>query len=220
MAQEDMHIIIFAGGPLQPGKAVDAAIRRADLVIAADSGAQTALQLGLTPAIVVGDFDSLSIPPETLKALGCQLIEVSAEKDETDTELAINTAIQQGASEITLLGGLGGQRFEHSIANILLIADYPLPIHIIDGPSVCWLLRGPGKATITGQRGDLLSLFPLTADAQGVCTSNLYYPLRGETLRFGRPRGISNVLTTTQAQVSVEQGLLLVIHTAKQELSE
>jgi thiamine pyrophosphokinase len=215
-----MHIIIFAGGTLQPGKAVDATISKADLVIAADSGAQTALQLGLTPAIVVGDFDSLTVSPDTLKALGCQLIEVSAEKDETDTELAINTAIQQGASEITILGGLGGQRFEHSIANILLMADYPLPIRIIDGPSTCWLLRGPGSTTITGHPGDLLSLFPLTADAQDVRTSNLYYPLKGETLRFGRPRGISNVLTTTQAQVSVEQGLLLVIQTSKQELDE
>jgi thiamine pyrophosphokinase len=215
-----MHSIIFAGGTLQPGKAVDAAIRSADLVIAADSGAQTALQLGLIPAIVVGDFDSLSISPETLKAQGCQLIGVPVEKDETDTELAINTAIQQGASEITLLGGLGGQRFEHSIANILLIADYPLPIRIIDGPSTCWLLRGPGNTTVTGEPDDLLSLFPLTADAHGVRTRDLYYPLRGETLRFGKPRGISNVLTTTQAQVSVEQGLLLVIHTAKQELSE
>jgi thiamine pyrophosphokinase len=220
MAQTNMHIIIFAGGPLQPGKAVDAAINKANFVIAADSGAQTALQRGLTPAIVVGDFDSLSISPDTLKALGCQLIEVSAEKDETDTELAINTAVQQGASEITILGGLGGQRFEHSIANILLIVDYALPIRIIDGPSTCWLLRGPGSTTISGQPGDLLSLFPLTADAQDVRTNNLYYPLKGETLRFGRPRGISNVLTTTQAQVSVEQGLLLVIHTSKQELDE
>jgi len=215
-----MHSIIFAGGTLQPGKAIDAAIRSADLVIAADSGAQTALQLGLTPAIVVGDFDSLSISPETLKAQGCQLIGVAVEKDETDTELAINIAIQQGASEITILGGLGGQRFEHSIANILLIADYSLPIRIIDGPSTCWLLRGPGNTTITGEPGDLLSLFPLTAEAHDVRTNDLYYPLRGETLRFGRPRGISNVLTTTQAQVSVEQGLLLVIHTAKQELNE
>lgn len=220
MAQTDMHIIIFAGGTLQSGKAVDAAISKADLVIAADSGAQTALQLGLTPAIVVGDFDSLAVAPDTLKAQGCQLIEVSAEKDETDTELAINTAIQQGASEITLLGGLGGQRFEHSIANILLIVDYALPIRIIDGPSTCWLLRGPGSTIITGQPGDLLSLFPLTADAHGVRTSNLYYPLHEETLRFGRPRGISNVLTTTQAQVSVEQGILLVIQTSKQELDE
>jgi thiamine pyrophosphokinase len=216
-----MHIVIFAGGTLRTGKAVEAAIASADLIIAADGGAETALRLGHTPAIVVGDFDSLAISRATLHAMGSQTIQVVAEKDETDTELAIDTAIQHGASQITLLGGLGGQRFEHSIANILLLAGYEtVPIRIIDGPSVCWLLRGPGSTGIDGQAGDLLSLFPLAGDAQGVRTSNLYYPLRGETLRFGKPRGISNILVAEQAEVSVEKGLLLVIHTAKEELSE
>lgn len=216
-----MHVIIFAGGTLQPGKAVNDAIASADLIIAADSGAQTALRLGYTPAIVVGDFDSLAISRDDLRAMGCQTIQAPIEKDETDSELAIETAIRQGASQITLLGGLGGQRFEHSIANILLLADYDIiPIRIIDGPSISWLLRGPDSTTIEGQPGDLLSLFPLAGDAQGVHTSNLYYPLHGETLRFGKPRGLSNVLTGSQAEVSLEIGMLLIIHTAKQELSE
>lgn len=214
-----MHVVIFAGGTLHAGKAVEAAIASADLIIAADSGAQTALRLGCTPVMVVGDFDSLTIPREALRAMGSQMIQVAAEKDETDTELAIDVAIQQGASEITILGGLGGQRFEHSIANILLLAGYEtVPIRIIDGPSVCWLLRGPDSTGIDGQPGDLLSLFPLAADAHGIRTSDLYYPLQGDTLHFGKPRGISNVLTAPHAEVSLEQGLLLIIHTAKQEL--
>ena len=54
-----MHVVIFAGGTLQPGKAYFEAIASADMVIAADSGAATALQYGYTPGIVVGDFDSL-----------------------------------------------------------------------------------------------------------------------------------------------------------------
>jgi thiamine pyrophosphokinase len=216
-----MHIVIFAGGTLHPGKAVNDAIASADLIIAADSGAQTALRLGLTPAIVVGDFDSLSLSRDTLRAMGCQTIQAPIEKDETDSELAIETAIQQGASLITLLGGLGGQRFEHSIANILLLASYDtIPIRMIDGPSVIWLLRGPGSTKIEGQAGDLLSLFPLIGDVHVIHTSNLYYPLHGETLRFGKPRGLSNVLIGSQAEVAIAQGLLLVIHTAKQELSE
>lgn len=216
-----MHVVIFAGGTLRPGKAVNDAIASADLIIAADAGAQTALQLGLTPAIVAGDFDSLALSRDTLRAMGCQTIQVPAEKNETDSELAIETAIQQGASRITLLGALGGQRFEHSIANVLLLTDYAtIPIRIIDGPSVSWLLRGPASTKIEGQVGDLLSLLPLAGDAYGIHTNNLYYPLHGETLRFGKPRGISNVLTATRAEVSLEKGLLLVIHTAKQELSE
>ena len=215
-----MHIVIFAGGALRSGKAVDAAIASADLVIAADSGAATALDFGCTPKILVGDFDSLdAVPLQQLQAQGSQVIRAAVEKNETDTELALQIAIEQGASRITLLGALGGARFDHTMANILLLADFEtVPLRIVDGPAVCWLLRGPGNIAINGQAGDLLSLLPLTSAATGVRTLGLYYPLRGETLHFGRPRGMSNVLTREQAEVSLASGLLLMIHTNKQEL--
>ena len=107
------------------------------------------------------------------------------------------------------------------MANVLLLAGIEtVPIRIVDGPMACWLLRGPGSTTITGQNGDLLSLFPLTNEATGVRTKDLYYPLHDETLRFGRPRGVSNVLISEQAEVSMESGMLLVIHTSVQELKE
>jgi thiamine pyrophosphokinase len=215
-----MQTLIFAGGTLRPGKAFHTAIATADLIIAADSGAATALQCGCTPAIIVGDFDSLD--PFLLQQLqdqGSRLMRVAAEKDETDTELAIQTALEQGASTITLLGGLGGARFDHTIANILLLADFEtVPIRIVDGPSICWLLRGPGRSIIDGQVGDLLSLLPLAGDATGVRTQGLYYPLHGETLRFGKPRGVSNVFTEEQVEVALESGLLLVVHTDVREL--
>jgi thiamine pyrophosphokinase len=216
-----MRTIIFAGGTLRPGAAVDKAIASAEQVIAADSGAETAMHYGLIPHFIVGDLDSLLLPLEDFRERGCEIIQAAVEKNETDTELAIEVAIEHGASDITILGGLGGERFEHTIANILLLADIEsLPIRIIDGPSICWLLRGPGSTTINGQNGDLLSLLPLTAEASGVRTTNLYYPLYSETLRFGRPRGISNVLTQSQAEVSLAQGMLLVIHTATHELQK
>jgi thiamine pyrophosphokinase len=214
-----MRTIIFAGGTLHPGAAVDRAIAAAEQIIAADSGAEIALRLGLTPHFIVGDFDSLSLPLEDLRELGSEIIQVTAEKDETDTELAIAVAIEHGASDITILGGLGGERFDHTMANVLLLAGFEsLPIRIVDGPSVSWLLRGPGSTTIDGQPNDLLSLLPLTAEARGVRTTNLYYPLHGETLHFGKPRGVSNVLIQSQAEVSLERGLLLIIHTAVSEL--
>ena len=215
-----MHVVIFAGGTLRPGKAVQAAIASADLVIAADSGAAHALQHGCTPAIIVGDFDSLDpLTAQQLQEQGTRVLSVPVEKDETDSELAIQTAIGQGASAITILGWLGGERFDHTMANILLLAGFEtVPIRLVDGPSVCWLLRGPGQASIVGQVDDLLSLLPLTSDATGVRTSGLYYPLHGETLRFGKPRGVSNALTQEQAEVSLEGGLLLIVHTDTKEL--
>jgi thiamine pyrophosphokinase len=215
-----MHIVVFAGGTLQPGEAVAAAIASADLIIAADSGTETALQAGCTPAIIVGDFDSLDTARlQQLKAQGSRVVQAAIEKDETDTELAILAAIEEGATAITLLGGLGGERFDHTMANVLLLAGFPVvPIRIVDGPAVCWLLRGPGNTLINGHAGDLLSLLPLTNEAAGVQTTGLYYPLQGETLRFGRPRGVSNVLTREQASVSLDNGLLLIIHTNSREL--
>ncbi|HEY0757196.1 MAG TPA: thiamine diphosphokinase [Ktedonobacteraceae bacterium] len=210
-----MHVILFAGGTVSTGSAVEQALATSELIIAADSGAQRALERGYVPAFVVGDFDSLS--HETLKQLqklGSQLVPAEEEKDETDTELAIELALQQGATRITLLGALGGERFEHTFANLLLLTAYEhAQLEIADGNSRGWLLRGPGTAQIAGQPGDLLSLFPLMATAEGVHTENLYYPLHEETLRFGRPRGISNVLLTEQATVSLRRGLLLIVHT-------
>lgn len=209
-----MHVVLFAGGTVQGGSAVERALARAELVIAADSGAMTALELEYVPAFVVGDLDSLSQAAiADLKRRGSKIAQAPAEKDETDTELAIELALKQGATSITLLGALGGDRFDHTIANFLLLAGYPdTPIEIADGNARGWLLRGPGETSIEGKQGDMLSLFPLMASARGVRTENLYYPLRGETLRFGRPRGISNVLLSEQARVVLDEGLLLVIH--------
>ena len=214
-----MHAVIFAGGTLRPGKAVDAAIASADLIIAADRGTMMAVQRGYTPAIIVGDFDSLTIPPDELEKMGSELVRAAVEKDETDTELAVQVAIARGADSITLLGGLGGERFDHTMANILLLAGFEdVPIRIVDGPSVCWLLRGPGSMSIQGQPTDLLSLLPLTGEARGVRTKGLYYPLNDETLRFGKPRGVSNVFTDEPTEVSLGDGMLLIIYTNVQEL--
>jgi len=217
-----MHIVIFAGGTIRPGKAVDKAVAQAERIIAADSGAVAALGHGHIPAGVVGDLDSLdAIVQQQLRAAGSEFIQAPVEKNETDTELAVQIAIGQGATEITLLGALGGERFDHTMANVFLLADYEtVPIRIVNGPSTCWLLRGPGQTAITGCVGDLLSLLPLTSEASGVRTENLYYPLHGEILHFGKPRGVSNVLTHEHAAVSLEKGMLLIIHTNVEELND
>ena len=104
------------------------------------------------------------------------------------------------------------------LANVLLLAGFErVPITIVDGPSMCWLVRGPSSSAIDGQVGDLVSLLPLTGDVNGVRTKGLYYALKGEALSFGKPRGVSNVLIAEHAEVSVEGGLLLVIYTNVEE---
>ena len=213
-----MHAIIFVGGTLQAGNAVDRAIASADLILAADSGAITALRYGCTPAIIVGDFDSLTLSEHDLVEMGSQLIRVQMEKNETDTELAVQVALDRGAQCITILGGINGERFDHTMANVLLLAGFEtLPMRIVDGSSTCWLVRGPGSTSIEGRPDDLLSLLPLTGEAVGVRTTGRYYPLYGETLYFGKPRGVSNVLVGQNAEVALEHGLLLVIHTSNEK---
>jgi thiamine pyrophosphokinase len=215
-----MHVVIFAGGTLRPGKAFYAAIGSADMCIAADSGAATALQYGCVPHIVVGDFDSLDGSLlEDLSKRGSKIRRAAVEKDETDTELAMQIAIEEGATRITLAGALGGARFDHTMANILLLAGFEdVSIMLVDGPSICWLVRGPGSSAIDGKAGDLVSLLPLTGDVSGIRTKGLYYALKGETLSFGKPRGVSNVLIEEHAEVSLESGMLLVIYTNVEDL--
>jgi thiamine pyrophosphokinase len=215
-----MRVVIFAGGTLWPGKGFYDVMAGAEMVIAADSGAATALKYGYTPEIVVGDFDSLDMALlEVLSEKGSQIRRVEVEKDETDTELAVQVALEQGATSITLLGAIGGARFDHTMANILLLAGFEgVPIRIVDGPMTCWLVRGPGSSAVDGYVGDLVSLMPLTSDASGIHTKGLFYPLRGETLHFGKPRGVSNVLIEEHGEVFVEEGMMLVIHTDAREL--
>ncbi|GHO66187.1 thiamine pyrophosphokinase [Ktedonobacter sp. SOSP1-52] len=216
-----MHIVVFAAGSLRPGSGIQEALASADLVIAADKGAQTALDYGLTPRVIVGDFDSLTLPEPELRARGCELVRVAEEKDETDTELALQLALEHGATRITLLGGWGGERMEHALGNIMLLASITsVPVCLVDGPSVCWVVHGPARTQVHGTSNDLLSLFPLVGDVTGLTTTNLQYALRDGCLRFGSPRGISNVLTHDLAEVEVGSGVLLLVHTRRSELQE
>ncbi len=206
--------IIIAHGELAVTPAVEELVRRADLIVAADGGSLHAVAHGWWPHLLVGDLDST--PPEVrglVEEHGARVIEYSPQKDETDTELALRAALAEGAGEIYLLGATGG-RLDHFLANILLLA---LPeaaqarVTIVAGRQRIVAIRG--QAEIVGHVGDLVSLLPLGGDADGIWTTGLEYPLRGETLPFGTPRGISNVLTEPRASVRVERGMLVAVVT-------
>lgn len=75
------------------------------------------------------------------------------------------------------------------------------------------MLLRPGAHTLHGSPGDTVSLLPVGGPAHGVRTDDLAFPLRGETLEFGPARGVSNEMRADSAQISLERGWLLVIHT-------
>jgi thiamine pyrophosphokinase len=206
--------IIFANGSLAHPRAARALIGPGDRLIAADGGAAHCLALGLTPHLVIGDFDSIA--PADLDALqraGAQLVRHPARKDQTDLELALETAIREGATDVTILGGLGG-RWDQTLANLLLPT---LPwlaqarVEIADGRQTIRYLRGPGQMALSGHSGDTLSLSALGAGAQGITTTGLEYPLTGGSLQPGSTLGISNTFTGPQATITLDSGLLIIL---------
>lgn len=209
-----MRYVIFSGGDFTPSQLADNAIRHADKIIAADSGADTALKLGIYPAVVLGDMDSISAKTKKiLEKKKTTFIRVPEEKDETDTQLAIDYAHKHNATEVTILGAVAGDRFDHIIANLFLAATAHIPIRFIQKNQCIWVAKGPNTLCILGKKNDLLSLMPLVSDVHGITTKNLFYPLRRESLFFGLPRGVSNVFTKESAEISFTEGTLLFIHT-------
>jgi thiamine pyrophosphokinase len=215
-----MRAIIIAGGQAGAGSDWQRWLREGDLIIGADGGAARALAWGLAPHLVIGDMDSLPDGARAaLEAGGCRFVEHPRAKDETDLELALAYAAQQGAREIVILGALGG-RLDHLLANVLLLALPQLAgirVCLGDGVGEALLVRGGESATLEGRPGDLVSLLPLGGDAQGVTTSGLAWALRGDTLRFGLSRGVSNEMIGSRAQVEVGDGFLLVVHGREEE---
>ena len=210
-----MRAIIVAGGHADDGVDWRRWVRDGDLILGADGGAAHALARGLVPHTVIGDMDSLSGADQAaLAARGCHFVEHPRAKDETDLELALTHAAQEGAQEIIVLGALGG-RLDHTLANLLLLTVPVLAgvsVRITGGQEEILVLRSGERVALEGKPGDLVSLLPLGGDARGVRTRGLTWALRGETLRFGFSRGVSNEMMASTACVEVETGYLLVVH--------
>jgi len=211
-----------AGLPRAVAEAVAAGVQR-PFVIAADGGARRALDLGVTPDLVVGDGDSADADTlDRLRALGVPVDLAPADKDESDTELCLRAALDRGARTIRIVGALGGPRVEHSIANLLLLGHPMLDLvdaAIVAPPSVIrrmGTVDGPGAITVRGAPADHLSLMALDSVVEGVTTHDLRYPLHGEPLVPGPARGLSNALLAETARVTTRRGRLLLIHTTPQ----
>ncbi len=94
-----MKTVIFSGGNILDGYFVKNAIKNAELIVAADSGAEKAYSLGITPHVLVGDFDSISKKHlDLLKLKNIEIVSSHSEKDETDTEMAMQVAVKKGAT--------------------------------------------------------------------------------------------------------------------------
>ena len=210
-----MRAVVVAHGDVLPSDR--AVIDAQDYVVAADGGALALEQWKLLPHLVVGDMDSLGdAGVERMARKGIPVAKSPAAKEESDLELAVAQAIAAGATEIVLLGALGGDRLDHETANLLLLADpgYDgVRIEARRGTLRIRAIRGEGSLLLGGPVGALVTLLPVNGHAEGVTTEGLRFPLRDETLRFGRARGLSNEVASLPATVTIRKGSLLVFET-------
>ena len=206
-------LVIVAGGIAPAGQELTF-LEQAEHILCADSGGRHLFDMGLLPEAVIGDGDSLPREAEqSFIAQGVNFIKYPAEKDYTDTQLAVEFAIEQGAQDIVLIGSCGG-RLDHELANISLLVKYNNDfqrLRLANNNSIVFVLDK--ETIITGNIGDIISILPITESVSGVTLKGLKYPLSMKKILMGDNIGISNEFTETQAVISLTEGRLLVIHT-------
>ena len=206
--------IVFAGGervdvaPLPP-------LPSDALLIAADGGLAEAERLGLQVDVIVGDLDSVDpVALEAAVTAGAAIERHSRNKDATDLELAFDHATRSGCRRIIVVGGLGG-RIDHLLANALLLGTAPVDRIVIEwwaGAARVSVVRSHRSLQAAADEGDIVSLIPIGGSATGIRTTGLRWQLAGDTLEPGSTRGISNEAANSRFSISVEGGVLLVVH--------
>ncbi len=175
-------------------------------VIAADGGLAHTQALGIVPDVVLGDFDSLGYAPE-----GASVFPV--EKDDTDAMLAVRRGLSLGCREFLLYGSLDGPRLDHTVANfqtLQYLCDQGAWGCLVGRNYLVTVVKN-GKLSFPEGKQGIISLFCLGPDAQGVSIRGLHYPMEKGRLTSGFPLGVSNRFTGEKAEISVENGSLLVL---------
>lgn len=178
------------------------------LLIAADAGFANFSQLGLTPDITVGDFDSLGSIPE-----GGKVIRLPVEKDDTDMSCAIKTACSEGCDVFHIYGGTGG-RLDHTLANIQLLIGLSksgIRAYLYGSDYIVTAITDSTLRFGEKMKG-IISVFSADSEAYGVYEKGLKYALDNAHLTNTFPVGVSNEFTGAQAEVSVKSGTLIIIY--------
>lgn len=214
-----MKSYIFIGGEVDKS-ALSSSIPDDALVIAADSGYDNAKMLGYAERcdFIVGDFDSTK---EKAFCSRAKIIRVPTEKDETDTQLAINIAIENGAEDMYIVGGLSG-RLDHTLSNLYLLEALTkcgIIATICDGKNKVRYLKERSSLLVPKSEYKYFGLILTTEKAKGVTVDGAKYPLKNANLEKSNPSfAISNEVLENFAMVSIKKGGLFVIES--KELSK
>ena len=198
-----MRAVIIGNGDIKDYQYIKSKINDDDFIICADGGYNHAEKMGIVPDVLVGDFDSAK-NFEKVK----DRIEYPKRKDFTDGELAVSYAVDNGYEDIVLIA-MTGDRFDHSIADILLLEKCKngVLIKMIIMKFICCK-----KIVVKRKnRTNSVLVIPIKDNAVGITTDGLEYPLNDETLYFGSSRGISNIMLADKCNITIKSGMALVI---------
>lgn len=198
--------VIIAAGELEPELDLRALTDGAGLIVCADGGYNTAVAHEVLPDLFVGDMDSVTATPT-----GCERVITPAEKDDTDTLLAVKLALARGFDHIVIAGGLGG-RLDHTIANLqtlLYCTLHGARAELAGVRNSALMIR---DQTVTlDRRPGYVSVFALGGPCEGVTLEGLRYPLNDAYVTESFPIGVSNEFRKSQARITVRSGCLLVV---------
>lgn len=210
--------LIVTGGRIEPDFAVEYAGKYSfDLVIAVDSGLRYFYETGQKPDIAVGDFDS--VKPEILhhfeRQEGIEWIRLVPEKDDTDTEAAIRRAAALGCQSVHMLGATGS-RLDHVLGNIQLLGiglQEHMEILLVDRHNRIRMIRDALQIKKNEQYGKYVSLIPFTPQVKGLTLMGMKYPLEDYKMVCFNSLGVSNEIVEDTAEITMEDGILLVLET-------
>ena len=203
-----MRAFIYTGGTVR-AEYITEHPKADDLCIAADSGYHTAVSLGERIDILLGDFDSIGGIP---RGGNYEIQQVPAEKDYTDTQLAVEIALERGAEEILIVGGLSG-RLDHTLSTLAILEDlHARGVYgtVTDGQSRARYMKS--SSTLIARSGyKYLSLIAADEVVKGVDVEGCKYPLKRATLRRRMQFAVSNEITGNVAFVAVKKGGVFII---------
>lgn len=208
-----MRAFIYLGGKIFPDNITEHP-KGEDLRIAADGGYANAMLLGERIDIAVGDFDSFS---KQKIDEGVELVEFPKDKELTDSQICIETAISRGANEIILIGGLSG-RLDHTLANLAILQDLrQRHIHgyITDGNNRAHFIRSTSHL-VARSAYKYLSLIAADETCKGVSVQGCKYELKNQPIHRRLQFAVSNEITGNCALISVKKGGLYVIESREQ----
>jgi thiamine pyrophosphokinase len=205
------HTLIFIGGD-PPHPNVRQYLPIDAFVIAADSGYAHAIAMGFAPNELVGDMDSItSVDLTDARDSNIVISQFPTDKDLTDTEIAITSAIARHSTHIAVVSG-GGDRFDHVLGMVHSLASCARTVDttLLIGTARVSYATYTKEFQINTQPGNIVSLIPL-GGAATVTATGLQWELENDTLQSFASRGVSNIATGESVSISVTDGLLAVI---------